>query len=466
MEVDTFKKDVYIHLADNEKIISYLYDNMGILSDNINSNINNYDQSTAKNILSINLSNVSINDNDCIISIYKKIVINLCNSLSSINLNSDEEFKEPSYYSLYVTNVCNNEFKIKLFILYIHIYYVETFYRSKINEHSILCIDCEYSRSRKIELIQLGFECSVINDNALNFIFIINPYIFNNVNLSLFIDMIFLNKNIDKIMHGADALDIPHIFDELFNMDVDKIKKFTHTLIDTRFMCEYYKNSKKEEKICNIYEALKSINVITDDRYDYLKNTQDSRGPIQDILWDIHKLSSFHVKYALYDVIFLKPLLYNILKMAKKTEYTNAYKYIPQLIQFNLIEKYSTSTIIIPVKKEVDIANNYIIRTNGENNTLISIYNKLIVDITLKETQINLSFIYGVNLLKTTFAIFAKRVIYHILCTKFKVWKKRNDRYYDKLSLDSLLNTLKSNGYDNIYTIINDMYNTFNNIIN
>ena len=126
------------------------------------------------------------------------------------------------------------------------------------------------------------------------------------------------NKCSFKILHGCDSLDLPYMYDILFKGDKDTIFDFTSRIIDTRFLCEYYRASIEDEKKCSIYDALLYFETINMQKFEYLNNTHDYMGPVQDISWNIHKMSSHHVKYALYDVLFLKHFLSNIYSLANK----------------------------------------------------------------------------------------------------------------------------------------------------
>ena len=110
-------------------------------------------------------------------------------------------------------------------------------------------------------------------------------------------------------------------------------------------------------------------------------------GPVQDISWNINKMSSFHVKYALYDVLFLKFFLLNLFKLSYKNtkNYFISYSLLAPITRFIFLEKKEVSKVLIESKSKIDPIHNYHIKLNGSNHTLISIYNEIIKDLFIKD---------------------------------------------------------------------------------
>ena len=137
--------------------------------------------------------------------------------------------------------------------------------------------------SKVIALMQINFEEHNINKNQIinSFIFIIYPPNLKDGVYNFFIKKILCNKNIYKILHGSDSLDIPDIYYELIK-DNELIIKFTNNLIDTRFLCEYNIIENNLDDKCKIYYVLNRENIISDIQYslnkrDNLYNIKDNK---------------------------------------------------------------------------------------------------------------------------------------------------------------------------------------------
>ena len=65
----------------------------------------------------------------------------------------------------------------------------------------------------------------------------------------------------------------------------------------------------------------KTYQKIDQKKYNELLQNSETMGPIQDVMWDIKKLSSFHIKYAFYDVLHLLTYMTDIYKR----KYTDLY---------------------------------------------------------------------------------------------------------------------------------------------
>ena len=112
-----------------------------------------------------------------------------------------------------------------------------------------------------------------------------------------------MNKFIKKILHGSDSLDIPYMYNQLLDKDPEKIISFTKTMIDTRFLCEYYKLTKSDpsNNKCSIYDeesdrsAIYYFNVISEKQQEKLSDVLKSMPPPHDIVWNIHKMPKSQV---------------------------------------------------------------------------------------------------------------------------------------------------------------------------
>src|SRR4029078_12929930 len=155
------------------------------------------------------------------------------------------------------------------------------------------------------------------------------------------------------------------------------------------FLCEYVRISKREEGKCSIYDAMKYFGTINEEKYSELIEINASMGPVQDVTWNINKLSSFHTKYAYYDVLYLIKFLKDIYKkILKETpEYTRSYYYIIEIIRLVILERKNITTILELSKKIVNPSNNYLIKHKTGNYTLINIYNQVIKNFTINDKK-------------------------------------------------------------------------------
>lgn len=171
--------------------------------------------------------------------------------------------------------------------------------------YKLVGIDFEFNRvknKRQIALCQINFIKNKKSDIFLFYPPNIKKEIFKNLLIS---DAI-------KILHGAESLDLPYLFDEIISKEDKDI--FFHNLIDTRYLCEYYNSSNNIDGRCRIYDLLLNMKVINKKKYDYLMKNDSLMGNIWEINIDITKDSFLKnkqlIKYCIYDVLFL-PQLYN-----------------------------------------------------------------------------------------------------------------------------------------------------------
>lgn len=268
------------------------------------------------------------------------------------------------------------------------------FFYNDNNTYKIVGIDFEFYKINKnideninknidnkvASLIQINLE----NSSNLGLIFIFNPNILTKRKLNIFIRFI-CSKRIIKIIHGGEALDIPYIFNNVFNKKKKLIKKFLKNTYDTKFICEYLNLDK-----CNIYDLLHKFNVINDDTLNELNKLNETIGSIYKINLDINSIN-LDEKYELYvinDVLYL-PSLYNKIKIKLKNEIniiqelTNISYYIQRdfdknfIILYNEINKMNNYFTIDKNKKKtklIDFFYNYV--DLQKNNSLLK-YNNI-----------------------------------------------------------------------------------------
>lgn len=356
---------------------------------------------------------------------FKQVIQNVANLYSS-----DKEFKKFNFYTIKVIS----EPLVKLFASYSIFYLI-----ARNNKHKKIGFDFEFNQG-SIAVWQIAFfEKSYQDDNCNCFIFVVDPYIFEKECIqykSLIIDTTF-SSPIKKIVHGADSLDLPYIFNELFEKNHTLIHKFIKYMIDTRFLCEYVKIVRNDgNKKCSIYDALLYFKVISESEYDDLNKLIVSMGPVQDVNWNLYNMSSYHLKYTMYDVLFLKKFVKNIYKSEINKSELNL---VSEVNRFCCYEKYEISEILHESKQIVDVINNYFIITKSSSQLkLIDIY-----DLIIKSIQ-NDHFLktIDINNFKKFITTILKRIVYVLVTELHTVYENKKTIYTVKLSYINIFDKL------------------------
>lgn len=342
----------------------------------------------------------------------------------------------------------------QMFILYCIFYYLDNIHSSK---RLMIGMDYEFNKN-KIALCQLAF----FPQRKFKHIFIFDPRELTTQHSTLLIRTVFTSR-IYRITHGADSLDLPYIFLELFGNDKIKISQFIEFMIDTRFLCEYVKIfSNYHDKKCSIYDALLYFKVITLDKYNKLKKINEEMGPVQDVHWNISKMTTDHLKYALYDVLYLKEFVSKIFSLAK---YKNIglrqqLKYVPQIDRFICYEKYGVSELDLgdKIKSELDYMNNFIIDSAGRQLTMIGCYNEIISNITIPKNDTKISNLLEINNFKKILALIFKKVIYSIIISKFDVYISKNKLFNKKIIYRDIIDQLLVCKLDKLASLVEYFY--------
>jgi ribonuclease D len=167
----------------------------------------------------------------------------------------------------------------------------------KINDKIKICLDYEFNNN-KIGLVQV----MISNKNISNNIYLFNPLDFNQVELELIKEAIYLSPY-PKILHGSEGLDIPYIYNNVLNNNSSEIKQFTRHLTDTRFKCELLNH-----KRCSLYDILYETKSINDKQNKILLDNYKKNGKIYKINWNTRNMTLEQYMYAAFDVIFLRRL--------------------------------------------------------------------------------------------------------------------------------------------------------------
>jgi hypothetical protein len=324
-------------------------------------------------------------------------------------------------------------------------------------------LDFEFNNN-KIALCQVSF----FPLRKFKHIFIFNPQNLNDYQQALLIKTIFTSP-MYRIVHGADSLDIPYIFEELFLNDTEKILKFTETMVDTRFLCEYFKIfSKFQDKKCSIYDALLYFKVISKNKYNELLEINKIMGPVQNVHWNITKMSSFHLKYVLYDVLYLKGFVLKIfhLGLEKNSSLRQHLRYIPQIDRFICYEKYGLSNLLINAKQITDPINNFMVELpSGSNTTMITIFNDVIQKTTIAINDLKISNLLEINNFKKAITLLLKKIVYSIITNKYVVYENKNDQFITKITYKDIISQLISLKLDKLAVLLERFYESAKIII-
>ena len=288
-----------------------------------------------------------------------------------------------------VIKVDNND-KKAFFVKYAKYYFNK--YNKKNN---CIGIDFEFN-NRNIALAQYGFYENI--DIYKGIIFIVDPNTLNYDETLKIIDTIYLS-NIWKVLHGSESMDIPYVYK--FLKSGKNIVKFTKKLIDTRFLCEYSKLIKKDSisNKCSIYDSLLYYNVIDDKIYENLNRLTKNMGKIYTIDWNIKNMKDSTLKYAAYDVLFLKKLL----KLIKNTYTKNDINLVIQMTHYVILIKQN----IIKFDIFNEHYNYYIIAKDTKKNiSLQQLFAKLI-----DNNPHNIQTILSLQYFKSTNVVLLKNIL-------------------------------------------------------
>jgi len=335
----------------------------------------------------------------------------------------------------------DSEEKIRLFCLFMIFYNFD----SKSLKKLLVGIDFEFN-DKKIALCQISFYPHRVH----KYIWIFNPQHLNTVQSTYLIEQLLTSKSIYKIFHGSDSLDIPYLFNELFMRNPSYIYDFVMRLIDTRFLCEYYKIIFKQIEVgCSIYEALLHFGTITVEKYKELGKLYKKIEPIHEIKWDVYKMNEASLEYALYDVIYLRDFYFDILNKVKLEDpiyYSGFSTYIPLFTKYIFLEKWEIMDLLKDIKQEIDPLNNYIIKKDDENITLSTIYCNVINNLEVSDSEfyIRINDLLNINYFKSGLTLLFKKIIYSILTSYFDVYMTKKEIFPTKIKIDDIFVTLKT----------------------
>jgi hypothetical protein len=326
--------------------------------------------------------------------------------------------------------------------------YIETY------NYKYLCVDLEFN-NLKVALMQLYF----VQDNI---IWLIDP---SDLFLKDNLIKLFTNINIFKIFHGSESLDVPYIYNELLNKNLELIVKFNKKLIDTRFLCEYIKMLDLNITKCSLYDCLLYFDTIDLEQFDYLNQITKKMGKIYYIKWDVKNIEEKPnlIKYAYNDVLYLKDLQQDIYKLiiSKYSNYTTSFKYINEIMRFVYSERHLVSNVHVMCKKFTNRFNNNRFVYNKINLSFSELYSKLFQDLII--LNINISFILKVGYVSNVMNFVFKYVLYDVLLIKLGL-NEFEEILNKEILYESLINN-NNNNNSNIKNLCSIIHTYFLNLI-
>lgn len=405
------------------------------MEDNYNKTIDTlYDEIIPKyDILLTNISNLA--PYESILTKCREKIKSLIKQISTFKFDSSQEFVNDPYHEIYYVIASNNEMLIKLFFLYAFIYNFEVI---NYDFDPSIGLDFEFNGLEN-SLIQISF----YNDTREQYIFIVDQTLFSEYQKELFIRTVFMS-DVKRITHGADALDIPFVIKYI--NDKSKAMQFIRTVIDTRFLCEFSKfQVDYPDKKCSIYDALLFFKCITEEKYKEFTSINEILGPVQDVKWNIKNLSSYHLKYTAYDVLYLRFFLRSIHKFLEGIDPSVAIQieYINQINRLWIFEKYEIINVIKETKALIDPTHNYIVHLPNSKKTMIEVYNNVIKDV--EPDNISIHKFLEIMHFKSTLTFLFKRIVYSVLTKGFSVYKNKNTLFEEPIT------------FKEIYPILSDL---------
>jgi len=336
-------------------------------------------------------------------------------------LSGKDEFypdlSNKKYYILKIDNTKKEEFMIKTFNNFI------INQNKNPNEKHYIGIDFEFNKisktDRDVALMQINLE----NDSDNGMIFILYPPKLKQNNIKILIKLLTHTKII-KILHGAESLDIPYLFNQLL-ITKQNIDNFSKNFYDTKYLCDYYFLEKSTKGKCGIYDMLLDNNIITQQKMDELNKLADDIGPLYFINIDIYNLSNklgqMIFRYSLYDVIYLPELIKKLSSYG--VIYSNV---IPEIS--SIINKYKRG--FINELNELDSVlreyNNYYLPYGNKKVILAELWGFFLYYIDYENNYI--FHLKDINYFKSFITLITKLVIYKNLIIEYDTFKNKDTR--------------------------------------
>lgn len=351
------------------------------------------------------------------------------------------KYKKQTIEDDYLLFVADRDIIVKLFILFLFYYDFDITINNIKPSH--VAIDFEFNRG-KIALMQMNFTATEKH------LWIIDPKSYNRDKINIIKQKLLLNNKIYKVLHGADSLDLPYMFADIFYTNQKEILQFMKKFIDTRYLCEYVRGSKEEIGKCSIYDAMLYFNTITKQKYDGLQKINSDMGPIHKIMWDVKKLNGANMQYAFYDVIYLLDFLKDIYKkiLNDTPRLVRSYYYINEIIRFVILERKNVTDVLHESKIIVTRMNNYLVKSSTNNKTMLELYNQIMQQFVIQtnEEYIDIGFIQKVNYIKNVFDLLLKHIVYSVCShrSNINIYINKNDKMTEQITLNNLYHKLET----------------------
>lgn len=376
---------------------------------------------------------------------YCKEIRDKCNDIASSTYYIKDELNDTSDSAEYKILIVNNDELSNLFKDFILTYKIEL---SLVKTGNYYCgLDFEFTNT-DIAMIQCNFETSLLNPSKkhINYIWVFNPNHDTDIT-QYFIDNIMTNEKCIKILQGSDSLDVPYIYSDLFKSDPAIFKKFIIDTVDVRFLCEYYKISMDMDRKCTIYSALRDFDVISEKQINKLQAIDARIGPKNEQPWDIYNMLQRHIEYVIFDVIYLKYMVFSIHNLMKKNK-PNEIKsllVLPNLVNFVYNVKKTPDIFTARIKTPVDTLNTHrITNTKNVSIALQQIFEQFlekhlnIVDDVNIKTLVLINYPRKQTLVILKYVVYAVYVKYH----RSHITIRNGKPYRDKLEIAHLFDIL------------------------
>lgn len=360
---------------------------------------------------------------------YEELFEDVCREVerkSSHRFLASEEFKDwEGEDREYTALIVRNNKDRKLFITYCWGFAQEAGDRVKNKEKVYVSIDYEFNQ-RKIALMQINFE-----RNGTSHMWALNPTELEGGDKKKMLAYLMTNQNIIKILHGADSLDMPYMFDHMFRGDKKTAVKFISRVIDTRFLCEFSMAVRDKEIRCNIYNSLVQHGVITEEKRDALIKIHDDMGPVQYISWNIYTMSESNILYAMYDVLFLKRFVERVTAVMEDEapNHANALKLINKIYSFVITERRGVRNVIEFIKEKTNHMHNYMVSIRGQKWKLIDLYNRFMIGMKIDRPNLEMDNLMLISYFRPQLSALIKAIVYSVVATKWQIYSKRDNKY-------------------------------------
>lgn len=321
---------------------------------------------------------------------------------------------------------------------------------TKINKISMkrptyMGIDFEFN-TKKVALMQILFEVHKKSMIVKKYYIIYPPNLNQKTNDYLKYH-IMANKNILKILHGSEALDIPYLVDDFFNMEIEPSIDFFLSMVDTRYLCEYLNILNSRRNPCKIYDLLLDLNILQTKEKKALELNEEKMGAIYDIIIDINSLTPELITYAIHDVVYLVDAYISLQKIIIKTNPKDYYLLI-DCLRYCFMEKRNITNIGDDLVL-INMMNNYFYFINKANHKTKQTLDKILIaskinttehtnkteyfyrvsmiktyDIIIKDyfnSFPNINFITNINYIKTNILNLLRTVVYVIILDNYKI---------------------------------------------